>query len=99
MSDNEQKAQDLQRTQKMDRLRDRTDELASSPFAVISLLTFVITAYIGSSFGATNAGLGIGVIIMSTLLFVCPLLLYLPDAQLVARLLKLGIACATHPSK
>lgn len=59
MSNNEKKEQDLQRNETMGRLRDRTDELASSPFAVFSLLTLVITSYIGSSFGATNAGLGI----------------------------------------
>jgi hypothetical protein len=87
----------------VDSVINKTDQLASSLFAVISLLTLsvlwfgtvllvtlVITAYIGSSFGATNAGIGIGVIIMSTLLLVCPLLLYLLDAQLVARLPNLG---------
>ena len=87
----------------IDSIINKTDQLASSLFAVISLLTLsvlwfgiillvtlVVSGAIGSSFGATNAGIGIGGIIMSALLFICPLLLYLLDAQLVVRLPKLG---------
>jgi hypothetical protein len=57
-------------------------------FGTILLITLLVSGFIGSILGATNAG--IGGLIMSAMLFISPLLLYLLDAQLVARLPKLG---------
>ena len=75
-----------------------TDKLASSLFAVISMLTLsalwlgtifiailVVSGVIGARFGLTNTAMGIGILVL-LLLFVCvPFLVYLLDAQLASR--------------
>lgn len=82
----------------LDTVIERTDRVASSLFAVISMLTLgflwfgviligvvVVSAAIGSRFGLTNAGIGIGTAVMVALFAGAPLLLYLLDAQLATR--------------
>lgn len=82
----------------LDTVIERTDRLASSLFAVISLLTLsaiwfgtillsllVITGEIGARFGLTNAGLQVGVLIMIGVFVGLPLILWILDALLAAR--------------
>lgn len=74
------------------------DRLASSLFAVISMLTLVmlwfgvllttilvVAGEIGARFGAINLALSITALVLFAALMVCPLLGYLLDAQLMAR--------------
>lgn len=76
----------------------RTDKLASSLFAVISMLTLsllwlgavlvavmVVAGAIGARAGQTNAGMGIGGATLIVVFIAVPLLAYLLDAQLAAR--------------
>ena len=76
----------------------RTDRLASSLFAVISLVTlgilwvgvimlatFVVAVQIGSRFGQTNAAIGFASILLVAVFGGLPALLWLIDAQLAAR--------------
>tara|TARA_R110002049_G_scaffold260412_1_gene436248 strand:+ start:6530 stop:7897 length:1368 start_codon:yes stop_codon:yes gene_type:complete len=79
-----------------------TDRLASSLFAVISMLTLsilwfgtilvlilVISGVIGARFGLTNTGMGVGAVILLVVFLCVPLLVYLLDAQLLARFSRL----------
>lgn len=75
-----------------------TDRLASSLFAVISMLTLsvlwfgaimlvvlVVSGAIGAQFGLTNTGIGIGALAALVVFLGVPLLVYLLDAQLASR--------------
>ena len=86
----------------LDTVIQKTDRLASSLFAVISMLTLgvlwfgvilivilVVSAAIGARFGLTNAGIGIGSALILTVFLGVPLLLYLLDAQLASRVPRL----------
>ena len=79
-----------------------TDRLASSLFAVISMLTLsilwfgtilvlilVMSGAIGARFGGTNAGMGIGTVVLVTVFLGIPILVYLLDAQLASRVPRL----------
>lgn len=86
----------------LDTVIRNTDRLASSLFAVISMLTLsvlwlgtilvtilVVSGAIGARFGLTNAGMGIGSIILLVVFLGIPVLVYLLDAQLASRVEKL----------
>ena len=86
----------------LDTVIRNTDRLASSLFAVISMLTLsvlwlgtiliailVASGVIGARFGLTNAGMGIGAIILLLLFMGIPMLVYLLDAQLGRRMPRL----------
>lgn len=86
----------------LDTVIQKTDRLASSLFAVISMLTLgvlwfgvilivilVISATIGARFGLTNTGIGIGSAVILIVFLGVPLLLYLLDAQLASRVPRL----------
>ena len=79
-----------------------TDRLASSLFAVISMLTLtvlwfgailliilVVSGAIGARFGHTNAGMSIGGLVLVTLFAGIPVVVYLLDAQLASRMPRL----------
>lgn len=83
----------------LDTVIQNTDRLASSLFAVISMLTLsilwlgtilitilVVSGAIGSRFGLTNTGMGIGSIVLFVVFLGIPVLLYLLDAQLASRI-------------
>jgi MFS family permease len=80
----------------------KTDRLASSLFAVISMLTLqvlwfggiligtlVLSGAIGARFGFTNAGIGIGSLVLLVIFLGAPLVLYILDAQLAGRIPRL----------
>ena len=82
----------------LDTVIQKTDRLASSLFAVISMLTLgvlwfgailiailVVSGAIGARFGLTNTGIGIGAAIVLAVFLGVPLLVYLLDAQLASR--------------
>lgn len=82
----------------LDTVIQRTDRLASSLFAVISLLTLtmlwfgtillvilVVSGEIGARFGLTNVGIGIGSLLMIAVFAGVPALLWVLDAVLAAR--------------
>ena len=86
----------------LDTVIQKTDRLASSLFAVISMLTLgvlwfgailivtlVVSGAIGARFGLTNTGMGIGSIVILALFLGVPLLVYLLDAQLASRVPRL----------
>jgi MFS family permease len=86
----------------LDTVIQKTDRLASSLFAVISMLTLgmlwfgvilivilVVSAAIGARFGLTNTGIAIGSIVLLAVFLGVPLLLYLLDAQLASRVPRL----------
>ena len=86
----------------LDTVIQNTDRLASSLFAVISMLTLsvlwfgtilvvilVISGAIGARFGLTNAGMGIGTTVLLAVFVGVPLLVYLLDAQLASRVSRL----------
>lgn len=86
----------------LDTVIRNTDRLASSLFAVISMLTLsilwfgtilisilVISGAIGTRFGFTNAGMGIGTAVLLAVFLGVPLLVYLLDAQLASRIPRL----------
>lgn len=86
----------------LDTVIRNTDRLASSLFAVISMLTLsvlwfgtilvgilVMSGAIGARFGLTNAGMGIGTFVLLAVFLGIPLLLYLLDAQLASRVPRL----------
>lgn len=86
----------------LDTVIRRTDRLASSLFAVISMLTLsvlwfgaillvilVISGVIGARFGLTNAGMGIGTVVLLALFLGVPVLVYILDAQLALRIPRL----------
>jgi hypothetical protein len=82
----------------LDSVIQKTDRVASSLFAVISMLTLsllwfgailvsitVVSGAIGARFGQTNAGTAIGALVIITVFVGMPILLYLLDAQLATR--------------
>ncbi|MEM7360713.1 MAG: hypothetical protein AAF431_16595 [Pseudomonadota bacterium] len=82
----------------IDTVIQKTDRLASSLFAVISLLTLTIlwfgtiligilmlSGVIGARFGITNTAMGIGSLVLFIVFAGAPILLYLLDAKLAAR--------------
>ncbi len=86
----------------LDTVIRNTDRLASSLFAVISMLTLsllwfgtilvvilVVSGTIGARFGLTNAGMGIGTIVLLVVFLGIPILVYLLDAQLASRVPRL----------
>ena len=87
----------------IDTIIQKTDRFASSLFAVISMLTLnvlwfsvillgslVFAGAIGEKFGFTNFALSIASIFLLIILIGAPLLLYLIDAQFVARVPRLS---------
>lgn len=83
----------------LDTVIENTDRLASSLFAVISMLTLtvlwfgsilllimIVSGAIGARFGLTNAGMGIGTVVLLAVFLGVPMLVYLLDAQLAKRL-------------
>lgn len=83
----------------IDTVIQKTDTLASSLFAVISLLTLsalwfgiilvttlVVGGTVGAQLGGTNAGLLVGTLFLLCLGVLGPILVYLLDAQLAARI-------------
>lgn len=86
----------------LDTVIRNTDRLASSLFAVISMLTLsvlwlgtiliavlVVSGVIGARFGLTNAGMGIGALLLLFVFVGVPILVYLLDAQLASRVSRL----------
>ncbi|MGB5544317.1 MAG: hypothetical protein WBO15_13050 [Gammaproteobacteria bacterium] len=86
----------------LDTVIKNTDRLASSLFAVISMLTLsvlwfgtillvilVASGAIGARFGLTNAGIGIGSAVLLVLFLGVPILVYLLDRQLASRVPRL----------
>ena len=82
----------------LDTVIEKTDRLASSLFAVISMLTLsvlwfgviliatlVLSGAIGTRFGNTNSAMGIGSLVLVIFFAVVPILVYLLDAQLASR--------------
>ena len=82
----------------LDTVIRRTDRVASSLFAVISLLTLsllwlgtmmlvtlVVAGEIGGRFGLTNAGIGVGGLLLVAVFAGLPALLWFMDAVLAAR--------------
>ncbi len=82
----------------LDSVIQRTDRVASSLFAVISMLTLsflwfgtilsiimVVSGAVGARFGLTNTGMGVGTLLLLIVFIGIPLLVYLLDAQLAAR--------------
>lgn len=82
----------------LDTVIQKADRLASSLFAVISMLTLsalwfgailvvilVVSGAIGAQFGLTNAGIVIGGAVMVLAFVGLPLLIYLLDARLASR--------------
>jgi len=82
----------------LDTVIQNTDRLASSLFAVISMLTLTVLWFgtilivilvasgtIGARFGLTNAGMGIGTAALLLVFLGVPTLVYLLDAQLASR--------------
>lgn len=86
----------------LDSVIQNTDRVASSLFAVISMLTLgvlwlgviligtlVLSGVIGARFGLTNAGMGIGGAVLLIVFLGLPVLVYLLDAQLASRVPRL----------
>ena len=86
----------------LDTVIHNTDRLASSLFAVISMLTLsvlwfgtilvailVVSGAIGTRFGLTNVGMGIGAVVLLVVFLGVPILLYFLDAQLASRVTRL----------
>jgi hypothetical protein len=86
----------------LDTVIKNTDRLASSLFAVISMLTLsvlwfgtilvvtlVIAGVIGARSGITNAGIGIGTSLLLAIFIGVPVLVYLLDAQIAKRIPRL----------
>jgi MFS family permease len=86
----------------IDTVIQNTDRVASSLFAVISMLTLgvlwfgaimiatlVVSGAIGARFGLTNTAIGIGTVVLMVVFLGLPLLVYLLDAQLAARVPRL----------
>ena len=86
----------------LDTVIRKTDRLASSLFAVISMLTLsvlwfgsimtaivVLSGVIGARYGQTNAGMGLATLILAVTFLGVPALVYLLDAQLAARVTRL----------
>lgn len=86
----------------LDTVIQNTDRLASSLFAVISMLTLsvlwfgtilivilVVSGAVGARFGLTNTGMGIGSAVLLSVFVGIPILLYLLDRQLASRVPRL----------
>jgi MFS family permease len=86
----------------LDTVIQSTDRLASSLFAVISMLTLsvlwfgtilvltlVVSGAIGTRFGLTNAGMGVGTVVLLAVFLGVPVLVYFLDAQLASRVSRL----------
>ena len=86
----------------LDTVIKNTDRVASSLFAVISMLTLsvlwfgvilvvilVASGAIGARFGLTNTAMGIGSLVLLAVFLGVPILVYLLDAQLAARVPRL----------
>jgi MFS family permease len=86
----------------LDTVIQNTDRLASSLFAVISMLTLsvlwfgtilivilVVTGAVGARFGLTNAAMGIGIAVLVLVFVGFPLVVYLLDRQLASRVPRL----------
>ena len=86
----------------LDTVIQNTDRLASSLFAVISMLTLsvlwfgtilvvimVVSGVVGARFGLTNTGMGIGALVLLVVFLGIPILVYLLDAQLASRMPRL----------
>ena len=86
----------------LDTVIQRTDRLASSLFAVISMLTLsvlwfgvilvttlVVSGAIGARFGYTNLGIGVGSLILLAVFLGVPILVYLLDVLLASRVPRL----------
>jgi hypothetical protein len=86
----------------LDTVIQNTDRLASSLFAVISMLTLTVLWFgtilivilvasgaIGARFGFTNAGMSIGTAALLLVFLGVPILVYLLDAQLASRMPRL----------
>ena len=86
----------------LDTVIQNTDRVASSLFAVISMLTLsvlwfgtilvvilVVSGVVGARFGLTNAGIGVGALVLTVVFVGVPLLVYLLDAQLASRVPRL----------
>jgi hypothetical protein len=86
----------------LDTVIQNTDRLASSLFAVISMLTLsvlwfgtilvvmlVVSGAIGTRFGLTNTGMGIGMVVLLVVFFGVPILVYFLDALLASRVTRL----------
>ena len=86
----------------LDTVIQNTDRLASSLFAVISMLTLsvlwfgtilvvilVVSGAIGTRFGLTNTGMGIGSVVLLVVFLGVPILVYILDAQLASRVPRL----------
>ena len=86
----------------LDTVIKNTDRVASSLFAVISMLTLsvlwfgtiliamlVVSGTVGARFGLTNTGMGIGTAVLLVVFIGTPVLVYLLDRQLASRLPRL----------
>ena len=86
----------------LDTVIRKTDRVASSLFAVISMLTLmllwfgailvgtlVVSGAIGARYGYTNTGMGVGALALLVVFLGVPLLVYLLDAQLASRVPRL----------
>ena len=86
----------------LDTVIQATDRLASSLFAVISMLTLsvlwfgtilvailVVSGAIGARFGLTNTAMGVGSIVLLVVFIGLPILVYLLDRQLAQRVARL----------
>jgi MFS family permease len=86
----------------IDTVIQNTDRLASSLFAVISMLTLsvlwfgtiltvilVVSGAVGARFGLTNTGMGIGTAVLLMVFFGIPIIVYLLDRQLASRVPRL----------
>jgi len=86
----------------LDTVIRNTDRLASSLFAVISMLTLsllwfgtilvvilVVSGAVGARFGLTNAGIGIGTAVLLAAFLGIPILVYFLDRQLASRVPRL----------
>ena len=86
----------------LDTVIQNTDKLASSLFAVISMLTLsvlwfgailtvtlVVSGAVGARFGLTNAGMGIGTAGLLMVFLGIPIIVYLLDRQLASRVPRL----------
>ena len=86
----------------LDTVIKNTDKLASSLFAVISMLTLsvlwfgtiltvtlVVSGAVGARFGLTNTGMGIGTAVLLMVFLGIPIIVYLLDRQLASRVPRL----------
>lgn len=86
----------------LDTVIQNTDRLASSLFAVISMLTLsvlwfgailtvilVVSGVVGARFGLTNTAMAIGTLVLLTVFLGIPIIVYLLDRQLASRVPRL----------